>query len=91
MSNAAHDENHVPTLTAALNSDGASVVRILTNTHSGHRLRVSDGTGGSDNGPADALHDENHVPTLMAVSSTDGVTPVVVYADSSGKLLVNSQ
>lgn len=55
-----------------------------------HGLKVNDGTSGSDNGPANALHDQNHRPTLLAVSSADGVTPVVVYADTSGNLLVKS-
>ena len=45
---------------------------------------------GSDHGPTNALRDENNVPTLMAVSSADGVTPVVVYADSNGNLLIDN-
>lgn len=88
--NASHDENHVATLIAALNSDGATVVPVAASPSS-HRLMVSDAMSGSDNGPVSALHDENHVPTLLAVSSVDGVTPVVVYSDSNGHLLVNSQ
>lgn len=90
MSNASHDENHVPTLIGTLDSDGASIIPVTANP-STHRLSTSDGTGGSNNGPTNAPHDENHVPTLIAVSSVDGVTPVVVYADSNGKLLINTQ
>lgn len=89
MANASHDENHVPTLIAVLNSDGSTIVPIKADP-TNHGLEVSDGTTGSDNGPTNAKHDQNHVSTLVAVSSADGVTPVVVYADSSGNLLVQS-
>lgn len=89
MSNASRDENSVPTLLGALNSNGTTTTPIKANPVN-NALKVSDGTSGSDNGPANAPRDENQVPVLMAVSSTDGVTPVVVYADSSGNLLINS-
>jgi hypothetical protein len=99
MANAKHDENHVPTLIAALNSDGATIVPVCANEAT-HSLCVVDDTTGSDHGPQNALHDGNFVPTLLAVSSTtatvggidyvQGVTPVVVYADSNGKLLIDS-
>lgn len=90
MTNAKRDDNFVTTLLGTLNTDGATLVPIKASA-STHRIMVSDATTGSDNGPADAPHDENHVPALIAVSSADGVTPVVVYADSNGRLLVNSQ
>ena len=85
--NAKHDENHIPTLTAVLNTDGVTPINIKV-TESTHMLWGSNGTSGTDNGPKNAKHDENHVSTLMAVSSVDGVTPVAVYADSNGKLLI---
>ena len=40
--------------------------------------------------PQRALRDDNFVPTLLAVSSVDGETPVVLYTDSEGKLLIDS-
>lgn len=99
MSNAVRDENNSTGWTAGLNSDGKTVIRILGNP-STHTLKISDGTTGSDNGPIHALHDENDVPSLLAVSSqtitvngvnyVQGVTPVAIYSDSSGNLLVNS-
>lgn len=99
MANASRDENGIPTLTAALNSDGATIIRIKVDANT-HGLMISDNTTGSDNGPTNALRDENSVPTLLAVSSAtttvngvsyvQGITPVVVYADSSGNLLVDS-
>lgn len=89
MSNAYRDENSVPTLIGVLNSDGATITRIKVNA-TNHGLKVTDSSSGADSGPDEALHDENGVPTLLAVSSTDGVTPVVIYADSSGNLLVDS-
>lgn len=87
--NAQRDENNATTIIAILDSDGETIKNVcaepLTNS-----LCIEDNTTGSDNGPADALHDENSVPTLMAVSSSDGVTPITLYVDSDGKLLVDS-
>jgi hypothetical protein len=51
---------------------------------------MQDGVIGSDNGPANADRDENYVTSIVAVSSVDGVTPVVVYADSRGRLKVKT-
>lgn len=89
MANAERDGNNVPTLLAALESDGQTLVRVCVDTPT-HALCVSDGTTGSDFGPADAPRDENFVPALLAVSSVDGVTPVVVYATADGKLLIDT-
>lgn len=89
MSNASLDSNSVPTLTAGLNSNGTTIVRVQVNP-TNHALKVDDNTTGTDHGPAIDLRDENFRPALMAVSSADGVTPVVVYADSNGKILIDS-
>ncbi len=83
------DENGVPTLIAGLNTNGTTIVRVKVNATT-HGLKISDGTTGTDHGPVNDLRDENSRPALMATSSVDGVTPVVVYADSSGNLLINS-
>lgn len=89
MSNAEIDQNSVKTMTAALESDGATVVKITANPNS-HALSVSNGASGSNFGPEDALKDENFRSTLVATSLADGQTPVVLYADASGALLVQS-
>lgn len=99
MANASIDSNSDATLTAALNTDGDTITRIKGDP-SNHSLKISDGTTGTDYGPTNSLHDENGRPTLMAVASetitvngvayVEGVTPVVIYADSSGNLLVDS-
>ncbi len=89
MTNAYRDENSVPTLIAALNTNGTTVVRVKANP-TNHGLEISDGTTGTNHGPTNALRDENSVPVLMATSSADGKTPVAVYADSSGNLLIDS-
>lgn len=83
------DSNNVRALGCALNSDGTTVVAVLANPTT-HALKVSNGTTGSDNGVASAVRDSNFRPVLMATSSADGTTPVEVYADSSGNLLVKS-
>lgn len=87
--NASKDENDVSGLVGVLNTDGKTVVPVAANPAT-HRLYVTDGTSGNDNGPANALHDDNDVPTLIAVSSADGKTPVVVYTTADGRLLVQS-
>jgi hypothetical protein len=89
MANAALDNNGVASLICVLDSDGETITKVKANSAL-HSLRISDGTGGSDNGPTNAKHDDNTRPTLVAVSSVDGKTPVVIYADSSGNLLVDS-
>ena len=35
-----------------------------------------------------APRDENHVPVLMGVSSVDGVTPVPIYVNVDGEVLI---
>jgi hypothetical protein len=89
MANAAFDENHVPTLITVSAVNGTTIDRVQVNA-SNHGIKVSDAATGTDHGPTNAAHDSNHVPTLLAVSSVDGVTPVVVYSDGSGVLLVQS-
>ncbi len=87
MENAKRDRNNVSTLLGTLNTTGTDLVRIKADA-TDHGLKVSFGTTGTDHGPQNALRDENSVTGLMCVSSADGVTPVSVYADSSGNLLV---
>lgn len=88
MADAAKDQNFVNTLICS-GTNGTSIVRVKADPTS-HALKVNDGTSGSDNGPENALRDGNNVPVLVAVSETDGVTPVVVYADSNGNILIDS-
>lgn len=83
------DENRIPGIKAVLNTDGSTVVNIKSNaTYSS--LMTTNATTGSDNGPTIALRDTDRRTTLVAVSAVDGVTPVVLYTDSNGKLLINS-
>lgn len=87
--NASRDENFVTTKTLALNTDGKTIIRVTVNPNT-HALKVTDGTTGSDHGPKNALRDENDVPTIMGVSSSDFKTPVVVYGDINGAVLIQS-
>lgn len=90
MANAKRDENFVPTITAILNDDGTTITN-LTAEPTTHGLDASDGSTGSDMGPTGlALRDGNFVTTLIAVSEADGETPVPIYANSDGKILIDS-
>ena len=56
-----------------------------------HTIDVIDASTGTDQSPGDdAKRDQNMVPVLLAVSEVDGVTPVQLYVDSDGKLLIDS-
>lgn len=89
MAQVPRDNNFIPTLAAALNTDGTTVVAVCASP-TVHSICTVDGATGSDFSITDASRDGNRVPVLMAVSSADGVTPVEVYADSSGNLLIKS-
>lgn len=102
MVNAYLDENSVPTLIAASNADGKTIVRVEVDP-TNHGLSVDDDTTGSDagNNKNNAARDENNRPVLIAVASEtitvngvnfiEGVTPVEVYADpATGELLIDS-
>lgn len=90
MANAQRDDNNIPTMIGVLNTNGSTITRVIVN-NTNHTLGVVDDTTGSDNGPGPrALRDENFVTTLIGVSDIDGVTPVVVYTDSDGNLLIDS-
>jgi len=89
MANAERDDNNIPTLLGVLNSDGETTIKVKVNP-SNHGFKVDNNTTGSDNGPSISPRDENFVPALMCVSSVDGVTPVVVYCDVDGALLIDS-
>ena len=91
MANAKKDENNVPTLICALNTDGVTPVLVQANP-TNHGLKISDASTGSDNGnnSGNAMKDENGVPVLTAVSSVDGTSIIEVYANSSGMILIDS-
>ena len=89
MADSKRDENMVPTMTGVLNTDGVTVTLIKADPTT-HVIDTSDGSTGSDLGADNAKRDSNNVPVLMAVSSSDGSTPVPLYVNSSGQLLVKS-
>lgn len=99
MANAKRDENNVPTLICALNTDGSTPTLVKINP-ANHGLMVDDASTGTGFGRTIAVRDQNNVPVLMGVASAtitvngvdyiQGVTPVMAYADSSGRLLIDS-
>ena len=89
MANAYRDENSIATIIGVLDSNGTTISRVTADPTT-HFLDVSDSDTGDDYGPDNATKDENNIPIMMAVSSSDDKTPVAVYVDSSGHLLVDS-
>jgi hypothetical protein len=83
------DQNRIPVMMAALDSDGETLTNIQV---VGNAMSVDDNTTGSDNSSnVNDLRDENFKTALWATSSVDGITPVQLYCDINGKLLINSQ
>lgn len=89
MSQIKTDDNQVETMAGVLNTDGATPMLVKINPTT-HILAISDGTTGSDFGNDNAARDSNGRPVLLAVSSSDGATPVPLYVDSSGNLLIQT-
>ena len=89
MSSAPRDNNRVPTMIAALNTDGVTPVFIEIES-SNKAIKINNGVSGSDYGTIPDKRDDNRIPFMMGVSSADGETLVPIYADSNGGLLINS-
>lgn len=87
MAEIKHDDNHVPTLTGVLNTDGSTPTRVKINS-STHVLQVSDGTTGSDAGKDLAARDNSGNVTAIATDASGNIIPL--YVDSSGNLLIKS-
>lgn len=87
MTTLPRDENRVKVIAGVLDSDRTSVQAVKVDSTS-HRLYFTlTGTDGVGNTPI-APRDEDRVPVFMGVSSADGVTPVPIYADSNGRILI---
>ena len=86
MTNARKDENDVPVILTVSDQDGETIIPVLSTSNA---LNISDGMTGTDYGTPNAKRDESEVRCLMAVSSIDG-SPITLYADSNGNLLVQS-
>lgn len=88
MANSHFDDNHRPTLTGVLNTDGLTIMNAVADSTT-HALHVISNTSSTNHGPTQAKMDDNHIPIGMVVSSSDFVTPVAIYMDSSGNILTN--
>jgi len=89
MTSVPRDDNRVPAMIAALNTDGKTPVFIKVNPVN-HALKVNNGTTGTDHGRLPDYRDDNRVPFMMGVSSADGKTLIPIYADINGMLLINT-
>lgn len=81
------DNNYIPTSLALLNTDGETSVAITADP-STHFLDVDDNTSGSDNGGSYSKRDENYTTTMTATDANGDI--IALYADSDGKLLIDS-
>lgn len=88
MTNAKRDNNRNPTLLGVSNSDGNTTSKVLVDP-STHQMKVTDGTTGTNAGGSRSSRDSNGQTALIA-TSTDGITPVSLYIDSTGGILVKS-
>lgn len=89
MTDAITDENGAKGITCALNTDGKTIIRIQVNP-TNHSLKAVDASTGTDHGKSVASVDGNGQKVWLGVSSADGITPIEIYADSSGNLLIDS-
>ena len=89
-SNASKDDNGTNSLIGALNTSGELIVTVLSNP-STHKLYIADGLTGANYGGGVSLKDNNFATSLTGVSYVDGKTPVVIFCDINGNLLVDSK
>lgn len=86
--NSALDGNSGQTITARLNTDGITIVRIQADSVT-HRMKVDSVT--SSTAPTDAWSatDDNGRTTMFVVSSLDSTQLVALQATASGALLIS--
>ena len=89
MTQAKKDQNQIPVILGVLNTDGETPTPPTADPTT-HALGTSNGTTGSDLSGDIASRDENGTTTMIVVSEVDGITPVELYVNSSGKLLIKS-
>jgi len=89
MATSGSDNNMTSTMTGVLNTDGVTITPLKISPTS-NVLDINDGVSGSDFGKDDAERDQNGEPVSIVASSSDGTTPVPLYVDSSGCLLIKS-
>lgn len=84
------DQNRIPVMMAALQSDGSTLTNIKINATK-NALKVNNNTTGTNQSTnTNSLRNQNYKTALWATSSVDGLTPVQLYCDADGKLLINS-
>ena len=91
MSNLPLDENGREGIGAALNTNPTLIVAATVNPTS-HALSVVDGTGQTNNGNhgGNALIDENGRAAWYGLSSANNGEKIIVYANSTGHILIES-
>ena len=88
MTSTPRDDNRIPTLLGTQNMTGVPIS--VKATPSLNALRVTTHIAGVANSRKIAVRDDNRVPVLLAVSSVDDSSPVEVYTDINGNLLIQT-
>lgn len=89
MSNDALDQNSRPGIMGALNTDGKTPIPVKVDPTS-HALLVVSGSGQTDNGNhgGNAVLDENSRSSWYGLASDNSGRKIIVYANSSGSILI---
>ena len=87
MTETKFDNNHVPTLTGVLNTDGTTPTRVKADP-TYNLLIADDNTTGSDLGGNVAARDNSGNPVSIATDANGNA--INLYVDSDGKLLIDS-
>ena len=83
------DENRIPSILAVSSTDGSTIIPVCGDPVT-HSMCAADGVSGTDlSTNLNTLRDDNRKTALWALSAVDGVTPVQLYCDTNGNLLIN--
>jgi len=81
------DQNWVTTILAEKSDGSKKTVNVVADPTS-HRLKVTMSNIATASDNTYGARNENQVPVLIAVSAVDGKTPIPIYADSNGAILI---
>ena len=81
------DQNRIKTILCEKHDGSKDTIKVVAN-ETNHSLSINSNTVPTDSDKTYGARDANREPVLIAVSSVDGVTPIPIYADESGAILI---